>query len=65
MRTKHKGPLFLCDEKGRKRAVLMSYRAYLELVEDMSDLREMEDPASETWEDLDAVIAEIENARRV
>ena len=56
---------YIVDAKGRRTRVILSFRAYQELMQELADLREMEDPASESWEDLDKVLSEIENARKV
>jgi hypothetical protein len=62
--VRFKGPLFLVDEKGRKKAVLMSYRAYVELMEDSEDLATMAERRDEEWIPFEDVLAEIENERR-
>ncbi len=56
---------YIVDAKGRTTRVILSFRAYQELMQELADLREMEDPASESWEDLETVLAQIENARKV
>ena len=54
---------YVVDEKGRRKAVIMSYKAYLELMEDLDDLRVKMERNGETWEDAEGVLAEIEVSR--
>ena len=59
---------YLVDEKGRKRSVLMSYRAYtelIELMEDLDDLRVKMERSEETPEDFKRVLEELRHAERV
>lgn len=56
---------YIIDEKGRKKAVVMSYRAYQDLLEDISDLRAIAERKSETPEDFGKVIADFKDAGRV
>lgn len=56
---------FLVDEKGRRKSVLMSYRAYMELMEDLEDLRVKLERSEETPEDFDQVLKELKNAGRL
>lgn len=65
MATKSKGVVFLCDEKGRRKVVQMSYRAYLELMEDLDDLRVKAERGEETPEDFMRVLEELRNAGRL
>ena len=48
---------YIVDEKGRKKAVVMSYRAYMELLEDMDDLRVKMERSEEKPEDFEKVLA--------
>lgn len=56
---------YIVDEKGRKRAVVMSYKAYQALLEDIADLRVKAERKDEKPEDFDAVLSELENAGRL
>ncbi|MCX6344639.1 MAG: hypothetical protein NT018_06160 [Armatimonadetes bacterium] len=56
---------FLVDEKGRRKSVLMSYRTYMELMQDIEDLRVKMERSEETPEDFDKVLKELNNAGRL
>lgn len=62
---KTKGIEYIVDEKGRKKSVVMSYKAYMELMEDFADLRVMEQRRDEPTVSLDTVIAEMKDAGRL
>lgn len=56
---------FLVDEKGRRKSVLMSYRTYLAILEDIADLQAMSERRDEETVDLDVVVADLKNAGRL
>lgn len=56
---------YLVDEKGRKKSIVMSCRAYHELMEDIADLRAKLERRDEIPEDLDRVLADLEDAGRI
>ena len=56
---------YIVDEEGRKKSVVMSYKAYLRLMEDLDDLRVKMDRQGETAEDFETVLAELKNAGRI
>ncbi len=56
---------FVVDEKGRRKSVMMSYRAYLELMEDIADLRTIAERRDEPAEDFDAVLDELRKSGRL
>ena len=56
---------FLVDGQGRKKSVLMSYRTYLQLLEDIADLQSIAERKGEERFDLESVIADLKNAGRV
>jgi hypothetical protein len=56
---------FIVDQRGRKRSVVMSYRTYRRLMEDISDLQSIEDRKHEKPESLESVIAELKDAGRL
>ena len=56
---------FLVDRRGRKKSVLMSYRTYLRLMEDLSDLACMEERKDEPRRDFESVLAELKDAGRI
>lgn len=56
---------FLVDDKGRRKSVLMSYQTYLEMLEDMADMRAIAERRDEKQTDLDAVIADLKDAGRL
>jgi len=55
---------YIVDEKGRKKTVVMSYKAYLALLEDIEDLRVKSERSSETPEDFSKVLEDLKNAGR-
>ncbi|MBI2843495.1 MAG: hypothetical protein HYX78_08855 [Armatimonadetes bacterium] len=63
--TKTKNIEYIVDEKGRKKAVVMSYKAYLELMEDLDDLRVKAERNDEAPEDFEKVLAELKDAGRL
>ena len=56
---------FLVDDKGRKKAVLMSYKAYLELLEDIADLQAIAERKDQESVDLESEIANLKDAGRI
>ena len=56
---------FLVDRRGRKKSVLMSYRTYQRLMEDLADLACMEERKNEPRRDFESVLAELKDARRI
>ena len=56
---------FVVDSRGRKKSVLLSCREYQELLEDIADLRAKAERRDETPEDLERVLADLENERRI
>ena len=56
---------YLVDEKGRRKSIVMSYKAYLRLLEDLADLQVKAERGQETPEDFKAVLAELKNAGRI
>jgi len=56
---------YVVDERGRKKSVIMSYRTYQRLLEDLADLQCIEDRKHEKPEDLEKVIAELKDAGRI
>ena len=56
---------YIVDEEGRKKSVVMSYKAYLQLMEDLDDLRVKMERQGETAEDFETVLAELKNAGRI
>ncbi|MDO8684604.1 MAG: hypothetical protein Q7N50_14150 [Armatimonadota bacterium] len=56
---------YIIDDRGRKKSVVMSYRTYLRLLEDIADLRAIAERRDQTPEDLESVIADMKNAGRV
>jgi len=62
---KVKGIEYIVDEKGRRKRVVLSYRAFRELMEDFADLRMIEARKGEPTFDLDAVVQELKDAGRL
>lgn len=60
-----KGIEYIVDEKGRKKSVVMSYRAFTELMEDIADLKVIEERRNESSIDLDVIIAELKDAGKL
>jgi len=56
---------FVVDEKGRRKSVMMSYRAYLELMEDLADLRVKAERSDETPEDFNKVLDDLKKSGRL
>ena len=61
----YRGIHFIVDDKGRKKAVVIGYKAYLELLEDLDDLRVISERRGEPAEDLEKVIADLKSAGRI
>jgi len=64
MKTREKVQ-FLVDDKGRRKSVLMSYGAYLELLEDLSDLQCVSERSGEEPMQFDEVVAELKDEGRL
>jgi len=56
---------FLVDEKGRRKSVLMSYRAYMELMEDLADVQAIAERRDDPMVSLEEVKARLKNAGRI
>jgi hypothetical protein len=56
---------YIVDERGRKKSVVMSYKTYQRLLEDLADLACMEERKNDTRRDLDSVLAELKDAGRL
>jgi len=56
---------YVVDAKGRKKQVLMSYKAYRQLLEDYADLRVKAERQHEVPEDFDKVLEELRDAGRI
>ena len=56
---------FIVDKRGRKKSVVMGYRTYQRLMEDIADLQSIEDRKLEKPESLESVIAELKDAGRL
>jgi len=56
---------YVIDKKGRRKSIVMSCRTYEELLEDIADLRAKVERRDETPEDLDRVLADMEDAGRI
>ena len=56
---------FIVDKRGRKKSVVMGYRTYQRLMEDIADLQSIEDRKHEKPESLESVIAELKDAGRL
>lgn|GEM_PF-5746029 len=56
---------YIVDEKGRKKRVILTYKAFMELMEDRADLRVMEQRRNEPSVDLETVIQELTDAGRL
>ena len=53
------GIQYIVDEKGRKKSVVMSYKAYLRLAKDLDNLLVKIEKGQETPEDFDVVLAQL------
>lgn len=62
---KIEGLQYIVDAKGRKKSVIMSYKAYLQLMEDYDDLRVSRQRSVEPAVDFDTVIQEFKDAGRL
>jgi hypothetical protein len=60
--AKTKAIEYIVDEKGRRTRVIMSYKEYLELMEDLEDLQIKARRRDEAPEDFDKVLAEFKDA---
>lgn len=60
-----KGIQYVVDENGRKKAVIISYKAFKELMEDMDDLRVARERHDEPAMDFEKVIAELRDEGRL
>lgn len=56
---------YIVDEKGRKKSVILSYKAYLEMLEDIADLQVKAERKDETPEDFEKVLDSLRDARRL
>ena len=56
---------YLVDKKGRRKSIVISCKRYEELMEDIADLRAKLERRNETPEDLEKVLADLENAGRI
>jgi hypothetical protein len=56
---------YIVDENGRRKAVVLSYRAYQELLEDLADLTVKAQREHEKPVELEAVLGELRNAGRL
>lgn len=56
---------YVVDSRGRKKQVIMSYRTYQRLMEDLADLQCMEDRKNETPQDFESIVAELKDAGRL
>lgn len=62
---KLKGIEYIVDEKGRKKSVIMSYKAFVELMEDVEDLKVINERRNESSFDLESVVEELKSARKL
>lgn len=56
---------YVIDSKGRRKAVIMSLKAFERLIEDLDDLQCIEDRRHETAVSLESVIADLKDAGRL
>ena len=56
---------YVVDERGRKKAVIMSYRAYKQLLEDLDDLRCIEERKNEPTICFDEIVEDLKKAGRI
>ncbi len=56
---------YIVDENGRKKSVVMSYRAYLKLMEDLADLAAIAERRNEKTVPLDDVVAELRRTKQI
>jgi hypothetical protein len=56
---------YIVDENGRRKAVVLSYKAYRELLEDLADLTVKAQREHEKPLDFEEVLAELRNAGRL
>ena len=56
---------YVMDKKGRKKLVVMSYKAYRQLLEDYADLQVKSQRQHEAPEDFDKVLEDLRNAGRL
>ena len=50
---------YIVDEKGRKKSVIMSYKAYKELIEDLCDVQSINERKDEKSNDFNEFVAEL------
>ena len=63
--AKQRSVEYIVDEEGRKKSVVMSYKEYLRLMENLDDLRVKMERQGETAEDFETALAELRNAGKV
>lgn len=56
---------YVVDERGRKKSVIMSYRTYQRLLEDLADLQCIEDRKGEEAKSLEVVLKELKDVGRL
>ena len=56
---------YIVDSKGRKKSVVLSYRAYLRLLEDIDDLRVVVERSREPTIPFEDVLAELKRDGRI
>ena len=56
---------YVVDENGRRKAVVIPYRAYLQLLEDIADLQTIAERRNEPTVDFETVLRDLENTDRV
>lgn len=56
---------YVVDKKGRRKSVVISCRAYEELLADIADLRAKVERRDEAPEDIGKVLADLEDAGRL
>lgn len=56
---------YVVDERGRRKSVIMSYRTYQRLLEDLADLQCIEDRKGEEAKSLEVVLKELKDAGRI
>lgn len=60
-----KGIHYIVDEKGRRKYVVISYKAYLELLEDLSDLAVIAERSHEPRISFDDVLSDLKQDGRL
>ncbi|MDO8585901.1 MAG: hypothetical protein Q7T82_02570 [Armatimonadota bacterium] len=56
---------YIVDDKGRKKSVVIGYRAYLKLTEELDDLLAKIERGQETPEDFDSVLTQLRDPGKV